>query len=146
VDIAPGMMVIKPGGHTTGDVDGQVNGVLTDAFIDCPLLIHRCCYMTTEWTVITAHQYQTSMSAPGDSGSLVVERRPARENVERIPEPLRVVGLLFGGGMRLQPPHGVTYPPRAMAGMEVSFITPARKLIEWVKADTGMDVEFDIGL
>jgi hypothetical protein len=135
-------MVIKPGGRTTGDVDGQVNGVLTDAFIDCPLLIHRCCYMTTEWTVITAHPYQTSMSAPGDSGSLVVARRPAREEVERSTEPLRVVGLLFGGGrLRPQPQQH----PRAMAGMEVSFITPARKLIEWVKADTGMDVEFDIG-
>jgi hypothetical protein len=110
--------------------------------------------MTTEWTVISAHPYLTAMSRPGDSGSLIVERerlpqeptasgdnRSAGEDTSR----LRVVGLLFGGGLRHQPPHGATYPPRAMAGMEVSFVTPARTVLEWIHADCGMEVDFNIG-
>jgi hypothetical protein len=79
VDIEPGMSVVKPGGRTTGDMDGEVNGVLSDVFIVCPLLKHGCCYMTTEWTIISAHPYLTAMSRPGDSGSLIVER-------ERLPQ------------------------------------------------------------
>jgi hypothetical protein len=85
VDIEYGMPIVKPGGRTTGDDEGEVNGVLSDAFMSCPLLKHECCYMTTEWTIISA-----------------------------------------------------------MAGMEVSFVTPARTVLEWVKEETGLQVNFEV--
>jgi hypothetical protein len=42
---------------------------------------------------------------------------PAGEEVASSTDRLGVVGFLFGGGQRPQPPHGATYPPRAMSGV-----------------------------
>lgn len=134
------MELTKAPGRTTDTMDATVNGVLSDAWMTCPLLKYDVAFETREYACIATGSSTTPLSEGGDSGSLFVEG-----TMHAKLSPRQVAGLLFGGGLRPKQKLNSNVPPRDMAGFEVTFMTPATRLLQWLKEDTGMDLEFGDG-
>lgn len=133
------MPLVKPGGRTTGQMSATINGVLVDVWMTCPLLKYPTAFETREYAVIPEYPCTSGpLTEGGDSGTIFVEATPSTPVLSR-----RVVGLLFGGGLRPRP--RLNQPPLDMAGMEVTFLTPATRLLQWLKEDAGLILEFGDG-
>lgn len=78
--------------------------------------------MTQEWIIVGNNG---PMSQQGDSGSLVVD------------EMRRVVGMIIGGVAKIG-----FETILASTVDNITVLTPASNLLEWIKKDTGLDCRF----
>lgn len=81
-------------------------------------------FITQEWVVVGERKEQVSWA--GDSGGLFLDE-----------DNNRVVGMVIGG-VSNQEMFDIRYD-------NLTLITPAERIVEWVRADFGMEVSFCVG-
>ncbi|TGZ80036.1 hypothetical protein EX30DRAFT_372552 [Ascodesmis nigricans] len=106
------------------------NGVLSDCWIKNALVDDILPVYAREHILLKG-KYAPVAIAGGDSGGLVVEEGPRGSLV-------RAVGMVFASGT-------VVADPNKREGFtDFTFFTPASKIIEWIKVDVGVTVEFGV--
>ena len=107
--------------RTAGRREGIVNGVKLDNNLCCGLLKDPSnVIVTQEWIII--EERGGVFSGRGDSGSLVLSEEEC------------VVGMIIGGIRQ-----AIVVRER---WDDITIVTPAEQLIDWVKQDLGIDIEF----
>jgi len=150
-ELTGGLHVIKNGGRASRMAYGQVNGVLADCRMRCPLLVCAPSYTTQEYVVLCSAP-RTEMTLHGDSGGFFVAARSANRRL-RYP----VVGIMFGGAQvrwpeqkqgdgslaplveeRLRP----EYRDARSYEREIAIAVPATRVLRWLAEVRGVEYEF----
>ncbi|KAF8425265.1 hypothetical protein EV426DRAFT_708890 [Tirmania nivea] len=117
-----GQEVFKSFTRSSGQTDGKVNGIHLDTNMSCRLLKQPQAEITHEWIAIGENN--GPMSAPGDSGALLMD-------VDDY-----VVGMVIGGMTNTWVEN------RQRFFNNITIFTPAEQLLKWMKEDLGRDVVF----
>ena len=108
--------------RSTGPRTGRLNGVYLETNLQCQLLKDpQKSTITAEWIVVGDSKVE--FSEPGDSGSLVFEGKQGT-----------VVGMIIGGVV-----HAVV---NERQWDNITVITPAEQILQWVEEDLGVKAEF----
>jgi len=122
--IFPGQHLEKSFTRTSGCTSGTVNGVYLDTNMSCSLSPTETSLVTQEWVIIGENG--NPVSCVGDSGGFMVTKRG---------KVAKVVGMIIGG-MR----EGSVAEQRIVNNITV--LTPASRLIDWWRKDTGLELAF----
>ena len=123
-ELFPGRIVRKSYTRSSDKLQAKVNGVLMDTNITSALLKTPSEIITQEWVVIG--DKREPVSWPGDSGGLFLD---ATGNL--------VVGMIIGG-VSDKTLDDIMYD-------NITLITPAKRLIDWIRQDFGREVTFGVG-
>jgi len=118
-------ILCKPPTRSSNELLAKVNGVLMDTNVSSALLKTPSSeYITQEWVVVGEQREQVSWA--GDSGGLFLDE-----------DNNRVAGMIIGGVTNKEM-FDIRYD-------NITLITPAQKLVEWIKDDFGMEISFCVG-
>lgn len=134
VDIKKDQEVTKAGGRTTGTAHGTVNGVLADVYTTTKISKPQVTMITREWIVVSRDGPRYAVSGNGDSGSLFVTQQHAGGT-----QFYDVVAQLFSGGIRRNDSGTRTW---VLANPEISVVTPAKRILEWLCNVMEEEMEF----
>ncbi|KAF8419748.1 hypothetical protein EV426DRAFT_576838 [Tirmania nivea] len=120
------MAVKKSFTHSIGTTTGHINGVLLDTNLSSVLLRDPIPSITSEWVAIGDGIPEVPMSAIGDSGGLLTDDDNA------------IVGMIIGGlrNRRVEVNGNVGLVDN------LTVLTSAEELLQWIKFDLGRDVVF----
>ena len=121
-----GLAVKKSFTRTTSTKSGRINGIYLETNISSVLLKSPADTTTCEWIAISDGIPESPMSARGDSGGLLVD------------EGNSIVGMIIGGVRK----SDVQVNGEVRLVDNISVLTSADELLEWIKADVGRDVGF----